>query len=91
VPVDVQIDEPLDADRDDVEYVRPRSTHGIGRDELESRDTLVHFLEDITRAESGNETVRTLCLAHLEPLLLERLGVSYPVPNPVVVELPADV
>lgn len=90
VPVDVEIDEPLDVG----ETVRPqrgqRQVHGIGPEELVSRPVLLDFLADITRAESGDREVDALCLSQRVPRLLELLDVTYPIPDPIIVELPKD-
>jgi len=57
--------------------------------DLISKESLLKFLADATRAEPGGTTVEATCLDDDVPDLLRVLDISYPIPDPITVRLPS--
>jgi hypothetical protein len=56
--------------------------------DLVSRDSLLKALANLTRAKPDKATIDAICMDEDEPDLLERLGITGPPPNPIIVDLP---
>jgi hypothetical protein len=74
-----------------VEYGIMAPPSELEETDLESKDSLFQFLAKITQDQPNGGMVEARCLEIYEELLLERLGVTRPVPDPVPVDLPPDV
>jgi hypothetical protein len=89
VPIRVKI-EPIVAGEDIEGLDRGPSIRWIDRGALTSRDTLLAFLKDLTRAVDASETARALCLESDQAELYRWLPYEPGEPQPVQVTLPKD-